>query len=860
MAPVKCGECLLELEDVEALSKHYQDESSHESLSSFKCAYCGKRLLHKRTLIRHISSYHVSSTGGAGTNRSDLTNELGQHRPLVHSSLHEENIEAGTSEDNNETGGEDNDFTEDIPISLQETVDNAAVNVLVNLRSTASLTGKAIERFEKGCSDMLNHFCSSLKSNLITKLGEKGMAKEDIDAVLSEVQVEDPFRHLKSIDDQLNYFRKKFGLVIPDEKYLDHRTDMRLDPKLNAYVPCQVNETFQYVTIIGTLKAVLADKKTRDLIFKDIVSKPGVMTSYVDGDHFKNHPFLQKHKGVLQILLYYDELETANALGSKTIIHKLGAFFFQILNLPAEQLSKMWSIHLLNLVNADDMKKPGAFNKVLTPFIQEMKKLSSDEGVHVTIDNEDVTMRAVLVALTADTLAAHELCGFLGPGARHFCRKCMVSRAQVRANANAMGMPRTVELHEYHLQQAARGKRHRTMTGVKGPCPLDSIPFFSCVENVVFDAFHDLLEGVVPLVLKLVLREYIVVRKYFTVKDLNGNISSFSYGIPDSKNKPSPNFTYDMLKKKKGNLKQTGSQMWCLARCLPFLISSFLPEEVDSHMRLLFILQEIMQIVFSFEIASNDDELLEQLIFDHNDLFFDLFIEPEEAEDDDFEEEDDAEPAVDEPDEVDGAQEDGAQVDVEEGNGVEGENTNPFVVYITNKLHHLKHYPGMIRKYANPVRIWCAKFEARLKIFRQHSAVCCNFKNPPKTMSKMFQLSNLKSIKSDLRDDNVEHTKEISLLVKDSIYCEFLRGENLQDEDVISFVKSATVNGEEYRSGLFVCLPGSSREQPKFALINDVVVVDETSVILIVRPWKTLERSAKYNTFVVCPEGNTEVR
>ncbi|XP_034247240.1 uncharacterized protein LOC117648681 [Thrips palmi] len=293
------------------------------------------------------------------------------------------------------------------------------------------------------------------------------------------------------------------------------------------------------------------------------------------------------------------------------------------------------------------MKRPGAFKKVLAPFCTDMKKLASEEGVTLDLDGEPFVLRAILTNLTADTLAAHDLLGFLSVGANYFCRRCMVSRAEVRANANAVGIPRTPELHAAHLEQVQQRKKFSSECGVKRSCPLDDIPYFHCVENNVFDAFHDLLEGVVPLVIKLVLRHYITKRKFFNVKFFNGLVVSFDYGLPDSKNKPSPNFDLDMLTSPRGKLKQTGSQMWFLMRALPFILGD-LVEEGDPHMNLIFLLQDIMQIIFSFEIQNGDADRLDTLIYNHNALFFTLFIETQEL----HEEED--EQGLDEQ-EVDGA-------------------------------------------------------------------------------------------------------------------------------------------------------------------------------------------------------------
>ena len=48
------------------------------------------------------------------------------------------------------------------------------------------------------------------------------------------------------------------------------------------------------------------------------------MRDICDGDYYNEHPLFKEDPTALQVCLYYDELETCNALGSKTEKHKLG--------------------------------------------------------------------------------------------------------------------------------------------------------------------------------------------------------------------------------------------------------------------------------------------------------------------------------------------------------------------------------------------------------------------------------------------------------------------------------------------------------------------------------------------------------
>jgi len=50
------------------------------------------------------------------------------------------------------------------------------------------------------------------------------------------------------------------------------------------------------------------------------------MSDYCDGTSYKESDFFQKYPTALQIILYYDDVEICNPLGSKSKIHKLGKF------------------------------------------------------------------------------------------------------------------------------------------------------------------------------------------------------------------------------------------------------------------------------------------------------------------------------------------------------------------------------------------------------------------------------------------------------------------------------------------------------------------------------------------------------
>jgi len=57
-------------------------------------------------------------------------------------------------------------------------------------------------------------------------------------------------------------------------------------------------------------------------------SSSDIMEDYCDGEAFKSHPLFSVQASAIQILLYFDELEVCNPIGTKAKTHKLGTVCF----------------------------------------------------------------------------------------------------------------------------------------------------------------------------------------------------------------------------------------------------------------------------------------------------------------------------------------------------------------------------------------------------------------------------------------------------------------------------------------------------------------------------------------------------
>ena len=101
---------------------------------------------------------------------------------------------------------------------------------------------------------------------------------------------------------------------------------------------------------------------------------------------------------------------------------------------------------------------------------------------------------------------------------------------------------------------------------------------------------HDLLEGVIPLAMKLVI-EFLTKENFMTKESFQIAMQHFTFGKNDCKNKPDAwirGTSYSL----------TASQSWCLFRTLPFIVEKFVPTDCKVW-ELFLLLSKICDIVFA---------------------------------------------------------------------------------------------------------------------------------------------------------------------------------------------------------------------------------------------------------------------
>ncbi|XP_028403161.1 uncharacterized protein LOC114525900 [Dendronephthya gigantea] len=540
-------------------------------------------------------------------------------------------------------------------------------------------------------------------------------------------------------------------------------------------------------TVQSTVDHVVSETSS---LFSDVIGSLKAKTEqFLQGQNI-NDEINPKN---IRLLLYVDECEIANPLGSKAGLHKIGVIYCTLLNIPPRFRSSLCNCFLITLYNAADVKQYG-FDPILKPVVDDITLLER-EGLYIDSEDFKGVVRVSVAQLTGDNLGVNGILGFVESFvSNHYCRHCKMHRNEMQTSPTARpNQLRNVENYEEDLHINDPGA-----TGVKAPCLLNEIQHFHITTNYAPDVMHDLLEGVCGVEVHLVLAN-LIGEGLFDLDLLNSRITSFDYATTDSRNKPS-SITINKLQNPDSASGQTASQMWCLIRYLPLMIGDKVPEG-HQHLELLLLLLECMDFIFSPQVTTEETFFLKHLIKDHHEHFLDLFP---------------------------------------------GRTLKP-------KHHFMTHYPEQMRLLGPLLHYWTMRFEAKHRFFKRLGHIVCNYRNILKTLcsrQQMYLCYNIISGK-DLVERDVEIGPGSIEIVASLERAEFLsRTLGIRLFEEVYVAKWSIVHGIKYCKNLLV-VTGKSDYLPVFQKIIYVMVTENSSVKLITEEWLTIRYDRHTHTYVI---------
>lgn len=710
-----------------------------------------------------------------------------------------------------DNGGSDDEvgnnlLHEDVPIvplaaehiwenfSADEVEKRASMLVAGMLASSSTAHSTVTDVVEK-TADLIDDISSYIKHKVQMFATASGIPVDDenLNLLIEDVEaVSQPFRKFETEYRQKTFFQHSDTFLQAEEL-----------PLGIGYYPCnnpitgnvlQVMKTisFQYIPIKPLLKLILEKTDILKIVSAYRPSNDTLLRDFHDGSYCRESEFLSQ-TNTIKLILYNDDFEVTNPLSPKAGTHKLGAVYFTIANVPPKYRSTLTNMFLLMLYTSSDAKMYG-YEPLLAQFIVDMNSLSTD-GLDIRTEHFDGNIKVGIAQVVGDNLGIHSLFGFAeGFTANYSCRICKMHRNDTRQELiENSDLIRTSE--NYQIDVDAQNLQE---TGIKKMCPLHKINNFHVTHNRAPDVMHDLLEGVCPLELKLVLAE-LINKDYFTIETFNARIISYNYGLPDKRNKPCP-YTMDALRRPDGAPGQNAGQMWCLMRHIPLILGDLVPLE-DDHWELLLSLLDCMDIIFSPIISRGETIYLEQLIADHHKLYLHLFPNR----------------------------------------------------HLKPKHHFMTHYPSATLLYGPLIHLWVMRFEAFHNFSRRLSHIVCNFQNVSKTLAhrnQMLLCYNLMSKKTLVEKTIEVGPGESVLLASLENAATIAQNLGIALYDEIYVAKWCKVHGTEYRKNLMVLLDKADDGAPVFGKIMHVLSFRST-VSFICELWQSVGFDRHYHAYIV---------
>lgn len=314
-------------------------------------------------------------------------------------------------------------------------------------------------------------------------------------------------------------------------------------------------------------------------------------------------------------LLYQDDFEVDNPLGSKAGADKISGVYLSFALLPDSKISKLENIRTCCYTKSSDISHGN--NSNFMPLINVLKDLE-EFGVNVPSRDGNIQVHLLLAAVTGDNLGLNSILGFVKSfSANHFCRKCNCSKSVMQIQVKEDH----TKLRNNENYSEAVDKNDVFETGVKENCVFNIIKSFNIIDNVTCDIMHDIFEGIAHYELCDILNYLIFKQKYFSLSLFNARKRSFDYGPEDNKNKTVDVKIQHIMKKK---LKMSASEMKCFLHFLPLIIGDLVP--TDNNVWIF--LQLLLKLVETALLPSFTETILiefRSLIAEHHQTYLNIF-------------------------------------------------------------------------------------------------------------------------------------------------------------------------------------------------------------------------------------------
>ena len=619
-------------------------------------------------------------------------------------------------------------------------------------------------------------------------LEDEGWGDERIEELLQKISKDDPFKvardALESEKSRLNFIKDKFEHIEPETIYLDKKQ----------------GESYQYVSLLKSMKVLLEDEtflkqKQTDPYF----AEEGIYQDVRDGEFYKSNPFFSSNPEAVPILLFQDELELANPLGSGKTKHKINATYLTTYEVQGALRSRIRSVQLVSLIRSKFWKTHGNL-KSNQKLLDDLKHLE-EVGVEVNKPIKKV-VKAGLIAFVGDNLGLHQLGEYNACfSSGHICRVCKATYREVcKENKLYAGIedgfnPETFTKSVYdNLADAAdlNGGGGPDTCGIKTHCIFNSLQAFHSSRGLPPCLGHDFLEGLFSYDVQFLVDYIINKEKLLSVQEFNANLSKCKLSERDARNRPNP------FKHRAKNSKYEGSagQLRVLSRIMTVVLSPIIDQSEEAG-KMIIKLQEVAEIVTAPKLTLDE---IEQNMTEIIESYLDMRIS--------------AISSLDMP------------------------NTRP-------KHHYLSHYPECFKNYGPLISVWAMRMESKHTYFKSVLRASKNFKNVSKTCATryygLFPVNKFEFPANSAPLDSHVNTSSDTYIGEASL---------LLDKDSL-ILTSLKIYGTLYRPGSIILMKKESLGVLKIGLVR-IIAYESNRIFFGCSTYIAMQ--SRYNFYVTTEE------
>lgn len=596
---MNCIICEAYFEDVEQYIFHL--EYFHNS-TSFSCPFqdC-QTSFHKRYVLKqHLIRVHKVLT------------RLKQDTNISEAQKHSENTVSGISSRSDCEKELSLDKESEFSVTNMENRYNAILlncveGLVAKLYSNSSIPRSFIQYIISIFTSFLNSEIFEILLQLINHLPENDLLNtitimiRKFTSCLSHYDTEyKRFKHFKSSDYYVEPIQVEIG-VENDRSSKNSYPSLVLKHRTVSLMPIK-KQLKLFLELPGVLKTI---NEFQNSLTKD---KSGRLNNIVQAHLWKNITY--SNEIVLPLIMYFDDFEIGNPLGSHAGCYKMGAIYYTIGTIPPQFASRLENIFTAMLFHSTDRTSFGN-EKMFRALIDQLKLLES-EGI--TLEN-GTNVKFSVTLVVGDNLGTNSILGFTESfSAHHYCRICIgeknVMKTQIKEDDDLIRCKRDYEAH-----------CDQNLFGIKEKCIWNELSNFHVYENISCDIMHDLFEGVLRYEMAQVIYN-LLEAELFSIETLNSRIK---FGIYDSSetNHP-PSIKLDHVRN--GYITMSSSEMSSLVRNFRFFVGDLVPEGNKAWLFYLKLL-EIIEVVMSYSFSEDTLVLLDFLVSEHHEMYMQLFQE-----------------------------------------------------------------------------------------------------------------------------------------------------------------------------------------------------------------------------------------